>query len=322
MLAYFMRVLLPSTTRGLQRPDVILGSSVHPLAAAAGRLLAQRFRVPFVFEVRDLWPQTLIDMGAISANGLPAKLMRSMERWLYRHADRIIVLLPKADDYLVPLGIARERIIYIPNGVEIAERPGPAKASGAKFTLMYLGAHGQANGLHTLLEAMDVLRAQGHERNIQLRMIGDGPLKAELAAAAKAMGLTNISFEAAVPKSCTPEIAAQADAFVIVVRNLPNLYRFGISPNKLFDYMAAERPTILAAAVPDNLIDKAGAGMTVPPDDPRALAAGILKMASLPDEERACMGRAGRAYVETHHSYQALAKRLANVLDDVVARCK
>ena len=148
MVSYSMRALLPKVTRPLARPDVVVGSSVHPLAAWTGAQLARRHRVPFVFEVRDLWPQTLIDLGKLKPRGLTARAMRGLELWLYRRASRIVTLLPHAARYMVPLGIPESKIVWIPNGVELDDFPQPPAATdGQTFSLMYFGAHGQANGL-------------------------------------------------------------------------------------------------------------------------------------------------------------------------------
>ncbi|MBS7348741.1 MAG: glycosyltransferase family 4 protein, partial [Comamonas sp.] len=244
MLAYTWAVLQRSTTAKLPRPDVVIGSSVHPFAAVAGALLARRYKVPFIFEVRDLWPQTLVDMGRLQEDSFMTWALRKLELWLYRRAARTVVLLPRAWEYITPLGIPKERVVWIPNGVDLSLFPRSTVADTAKdhFTLMYFGAHGQANGLDNVLHAMKHVQEQSNGRNIHLRMIGDGPLKPSLVEQASEMGLTNVSFEPPVAKSQIPALAAQADAFVIAVLNLPGLYRYGISMNKLFDYLAAEQP--------------------------------------------------------------------------------
>jgi len=313
---YCWRALLPSTTHGLPRPDVVIGSSVHPFAAVAGRLLARRFRVPFIFEVRDLWPQTLVDMGRLSPNSFSVRLMRWMERWLYRRADRIVVLLPLAADYIVPLGIPMERIVYVPNGVEPGSPP-PDATPRETFDLMYFGAHGQANGLDNIVRAMKFVSDKDGSRHIRLRMIGDGPMKASLVATARELGLQNVVFEPPVPKSAIPDIAATADAFIFNLMDVP-VFRYGISSNKLFDFLAASRPIIFCCTSGNNPVADASAGITVAPNDPEALSRAIMTMAATPIEERSRMGRSGRSYVEANHSFGSLARRLSAVLDEAI----
>ena len=321
MLAYTWAVLQRSTTAKLPRPDVVIGSSVHPFAAVAGALLSRRYKVPFIFEVRDLWPQTLVDMGRLQEDSFMTWALRKLELWLYRRAARTVVLLPRAWEYITPLGIPKERVVWIPNGVDLSLFPRSTVADTAKdhFTLMYFGAHGQANGLDNVLHAMKHVQEQSNGRNIHLRMIGDGPLKPSLVEQASEMGLTNVSFEPPVAKSQIPALAAQADAFVIAVLNLPGLYRYGISMNKLFDYLAAEQPILIASNGANNPVEDAQAGLTVPPGQPQALAEAIVKIANTPLPERQRMGRAGREYVEQNHGFEQLAGRLAAVLDDVCA---
>ncbi|MNK55084.1 putative glycosyl transferase [compost metagenome] len=320
MLAYAWSVLRRRTTADLARPDAVVGSSVHPFAAVAGALLARRFNVPFIFEVRDLWPQTLVDMGRLRDGALVTHVLRKLERWLYRRAARTVVLLPQAWEYIVPLGIAKDRVVWIPNGVDLSlfSSAPASQAQDGVFTLMYFGSHGQANGLDNVLQAMAELQGMPVEQRIRLRLIGDGPLKPALMAQAKALGLRNVVFEQSVPKSQIPVVAAQADAFVIAVLDLPELYRFGISMNKLFDYLAAERPIVMASSAVNNPVAEAGAGLTVAPAQPRALAEAIAKIAATPLVERQRMGSAGREYVEQNHGFDQLGGRLAAVLDAVL----
>ena len=323
MLVYTWRMLWTRTTVALARPNLIIGSSVHPFAALAGALLARRFKVPFVFEVRDLWPQTLVDMGRLREKSLLTWVLRKLEVWLYRRAERIVVLLPFAWEYIVPLGIPKERVEWIPNGVDLSLYPKaqlPGRASDAPFTLMYFGAHGQANGLENVLLAMKLVAEQHPGANIRLRMIGDGPLKPMLMQRAEQLALSSVSFEPSVPKNRVPFIAAEADAFVISVLGLPNLYRYGISMNKLFDYLAAERPIIIASDAKNNPVRDAHSGLTVGADQPAALADAIVQLAQMPPQERQRMGAEGRKYVEQHHGFDQLALRLASVLDAAVAR--
>lgn len=318
MLAYTFRVLLKGTTSSIPKPDVVVGSSVHPFAAIAGAWLARRHRVPFVFEVRDLWPQTLIDMGRLKEKSLVTWALRKLELWLYRRAAKTIVLLPQAWKYIVPLGIPQDRVVWIPNGVDLSlfPEPSPAKPSD-KFTLMYFGAHGGANGLDNVLRAMRELQHMPDAGHICLRLIGDGPLKLKLVEMANELELMNVMFESPVPKSQIPELAAQADAFVFNLIDAP-VFRFGISSNKLFDFMAAGRPIIFSCDSSNNPVADSKAGFSAPPGQPEALANAILQVAALSAEDRYAMGKAGREYVEQNHRFDLLAKRLADTLDAVV----
>ncbi len=320
MLAFTFRVVLPSTTRNLNKPDVVIGSSVHPFTAVAAALLAKKFRIPFIFEVRDLWPQTLIDMGRVRDGSFIVWILRWIEKWLYNRADRIVVLLPFAWKYIVPLGFSKDKINWIPNGVDLKNFPQAIQINDLmkdKFVLMYFGSHGQANGLGTLIDAMSLVAKMEGGSAIQLRLIGDGPLKEDLINKVKKMGLDNIVFERSVPKSEIPLIAAQADSFVIPIPDLSNLYQYGISPNKLFDYFAACRPIVIATCAANNPVNEAGAGYTVAPNKPSELAAAIISMSQLSFAERKKMGQNGYNYVKKNHDFVKLSAMFAAVLDEV-----
>lgn len=307
MAAYSMRAL-GNATNLLPRPDAIIGSSVHPFAAWSGARLASRYRVPFFFEVRDLWPETLIDMGTLTRNHPIAVAMRVLERHLYRRADKIITLLPHAYDYIKRFGIPANKVVWVPNGVDLDRfpKPNPPKPSDT-FNLMYFGAHGGANGLDNVLSAMRMLR----DHPIRLRLIGDGPAKAALIKSAA--DLSNVQFESPVPKNAIPGVAAEADAFVFNLIDAP-VFKYGISSNKLFDFMAAGRPIVFACDASNNPVADADAGITVKPGDPDALKAAILQLCNSTTGERLEMGNHARQYVEKNHDFRSLAQKLASIL--------
>lgn len=320
MLAYVWQVLRLPLTNFLPKPDVIVGSSVHPFAAWAGLKLARRYKVPFIFEVRDLWPQTLIDLGKLKPRSPMAILLRQLERVLYREASRIVTLLPAAGDYIRPFGVPEHKIVWVPNGVDLSEfAMCPLNSAADDFVLMYLGSFGNANGIDQLLDAMSVIEKRFPDCRIHLRLIGDGPLKDMFREQALSRGLTRVTFESSVPKSSVGALAAEADAFVVCLADVP-LYRFGISLNKLFDYLAAGRPVVFAGRAANNPVAEANAGFTVPPCDPISFADAVIKLAEMPLEERAAMGLRGRQHVETVYSFDLLAKKFSGVLDAVVGR--
>jgi glycosyltransferase involved in cell wall biosynthesis len=318
ILSYTWRALLPISTRALPKPDVIIGSSVHPFAGVVGVILAKRFGVNFIFEVRDLWPQTLIDIGQLKSKSIMSRMLKTLELWLYNRSRKIIVLLPHAQDYIEPLGVNVEKILWIPNGVEIHSLPLPRPPTNKRyFSLMYFGAHGQANALDTVIRAMVLLQQRPNCGHVRLTMIGGGGEKQNLIALAKKLGSTNIVFKDPIPKSQIPIVAKKADAFVISVLDRPKLYRFGISMNKIYDYLAAGRPIIIGCNAINNPIDEAGAGITVSPENPQALAEAIEILVSLPMSKRVQMGTAGRQYVEANHSYRELSSKLVKMLNEV-----
>lgn len=316
MLEYTWQVVKPGKLTALKKPDVIIGSSVHPFAAVAGAVLAWRYRVPFVFEVRDLWPETLIDMGRLERNSMIARTLRVLEKWLYKRAKRIVVLLPKAHEYIVPMGIDAKKIAWIPNGVDLQDFPRPEdKVGGEEFTLMYFGAHGSANGLDNVLRAQHIIEETPEMSHVRLRIIGNGPCKTELIALAEELGLKRVSFEDPVPKREIPALAAQADAFVFNLINAP-VFKYGISSNKLFDFMAGQRPVLFCCDAGNNPIEDSGSGYTVEPGNPKALADAVARLSSLTSAERAAMGNAGRHYVEVEHGFDKLAGSLARCLNE------
>lgn len=320
MVLFALTLLRPATSRALPRPDVVIGSSVHPFAALAACLLARRYRVPFVFEVRDLWPRTLVAMGAIRAGGAVDRILAHLERWLTHRAARIIVLMPGGIPYYQALGIPSSRLVWIPNGAELPATPtAPMRVQPSPFQLLYCGAHGPANSIETLLDAMALLQARGvGQDHLILRLIGDGSSKAALQKRAQTLGLSAVRFEPAVPKQAMAALTTEADAFVVAMQPLPELYRYGISFNKLFDYFLAARPIVSASCAAHDPVQAADAGLVVPAGDHRALADAIEQLTRMPLDERKKLGHNGRRYLEQHHSYSHLARRLAKELHDVL----
>jgi glycosyltransferase involved in cell wall biosynthesis len=184
---------------------------------------------------------------------------------------------------------------------------------------MYLGSHGDANGIDQIVRAMRLVRDDPRGKSIRARLIGEGPRKEDAIRLAEEIGANNITFENSIPKSRIPETAAQADAFVIYNHDLPNLYRYGISMNKIFDYMAAGRPTVIAANAVNNPIAESNGGLTVCPGDPRALADAVLELATMTSTQRQAIGIAARTHVEEHYSFKHLAGILARTLDRCVS---
>lgn len=323
MLTYAVVVLVAQSRR--PRPDVVIGSTVHPFAAAAACVAARVRGARFLYEIRDLWPQTLVDMGALRSGSFTARLLWWIEAALVRRAETVITLLPGMADYLARRGLPTDRILHLPNGVRIeagaaAEAPPPVLnaidglRAGQRFICGYLGAHGRTNGLRVVLGAAAELQRQG-QTGIHFVLIGDGPEKHGLISSARAQGLGNVTFLDPVRKVEVPATLRQLDAAILHLTHV-DVFRYGISPNKLFDYMAAGLPVVFACRSWNDPVRDAGAGLSLVPDDPVALAEAIATMAALPVAKRRELGAAGRRYVEAHHDLARLALRLGDHLRD------
>lgn len=319
MLAFAAQVRFALAKYTPERPDIVLGSSPHPFAALAAERVARRLRVPFVLEVRDLWPQSLLDLGNFSEHHPFIMGLDWIERYLYRAADRIICLLPGAEGHIRSRGASAGKITWIPNGIDLSLVPpySPPQANG-NLRLMYAGAHGIANGLYTILDAAALLRTDGLADRVMFEFVGDGPEKPRLKKRTTEMGLLNVKFTDPLPKDRIHEKMQQADAFLMLLKDSP-VFRWGISPNKLFDYMVSARPVIFGVNTPVNPVQATRAGITILADDPYALVEAIKRLLSTSIEERMEMGLRGREYVEQHHDMSRLAGTLEEVFTAVTA---
>ena len=296
------------------RPDVIIGSSPDLLTARVAENLAKHFDVPYILEVRDLWPESLVEIGGFKPSHPLVKALELLEKHLYQRAERIISLMPEAWRRIEDMGGSPKKVMWISNGASVSTHLRVSQTTAKmhdEFRLMYVGAFGRANVLDDLLTAAKLLRTD--LPNAQIVMVGDGTERARLQERARAEGLTNVAFEKPVPKDKVPGLLARGDAVVALLEDSP-LYRYGISLNKLFDYMAAGKPVLFAGSVAHNYVDIAGCGVTVAPRSPRAIAEGIRALARMSEEERKAMGWRGREYLLKHHDWDVLATRLAKLL--------
>ena len=307
---------LPRLEPCVSPPDVVIGCSVHLFAVLAGYYLSRYYRARFVMEVRDLWPQTFIDMGMWQEWQPQVQFFRWLERFLYARAERIIALSPMTKNYLANLSPGwAEEVVYIPNGTRVArfEQVAAVHAqSGGPLRVMYLGSIGITNGLDLVLQAMQIIE-QTEPWLLECVLIGDGPEKARLQQMAHDWGLKSVRFENVVPRAQVPHYAAQADILVLVQKEV--LYG---SSNKLYDYMAAAKPIVFSVfAGHNNLVEQAQCGVAASPESATDLAEKLLTVAHMPEVERRTMGERGRAYVQQHHDYSVLARRLAAVLEEL-----
>ena len=320
-LSYAFMATLVGLFGGRGRFDVLLATSPPLFVGATAIALSFLRRIPLVFEVRDLWPESAVQLGELR-EGRATRMASRLERACYRRARRIVGVTRGIHDALVARTGKPEKVVFIPNGAdtelfrpvarkaELRERLGFAPDD---FVVAYTGLHGLAHGLETVIDAAERLR---DEPRIRFLLVGDGPRKRRLEELARERGVDNVRFEDSVPESELPEWLAIADAGLDVRRCLP--VTRGTLPVKMFSSMACELPVILAIeGEAAELVREAEAGLIVPPEDSAALAKAVRALARDPERCRA-MGRRGRALVVAEYSRAALAVRMEAVLREVL----
>ena len=302
------------------RPDLVFATSTPLTVGIPGMKAARHHGVPFVFEVRDLWPEVPIAIGVIR-NPLLIWYLKRMERRIYRAAERIIALSPGMVRGIVRAGYPESRVTMVPNGCDLdLFRPDDAPLDDSRFgppddfRLVFTGAHGLANGLDAVLDAAAECKRRG-VRGLRFVFIGDGGQKPWLVQRAQQDGLGDwVTFCDSVPKLELARLLPRMDAGLMILRNLPEFY-YGTSPNKFFDYISCGLPVL--NNYPGWVADLIGAhrcGLAVPPDDPRAFVDAALR---LRDDRAAAaeMGRNGRRLAESEFGRETLSTRWVGVLE-------
>ena len=317
----FLRQLWADTPRLMAeaQPDVVIASSTYPMDIWVARRIARRAGAKLVYEVHDLWPLSPIELSGMSRRHPFIMLCQAAEDAAYRDADVVVSMLPKVHGHMASRGLDLKKLHIVPNGIALDEwegAPEPLRddaaqalaaaraAAGAGPVVGYAGSMGEPNALDVLLDAAALLRVEP----LRFVLVGSGHEQARLAARVQAEGLTNVTMLPPIPKAQVRGFLAQVDIAYIGWQRV-SLYRFGIAPNKLMDYMMAARPVLHSVEAGNDPVAEAGCGLTVPPQDPAAVAAGLRRLAALPAAERAAMGERGRAFVQAHHTYPVLARR-------------
>ncbi len=303
---------------GVKNVDVVWGTSPPIFQGVTAWLLARLKGVRFLFEVRDLWPKFAIAVGVLKSP-LLIRMSLWLERFLYRRADRLIVNSPGFISHVTERGA--HNVTIVPNGADPAmfdpSDTGTSFRTGHlladKFVVLYAGAHGMSNDLGVVLEAAGIL-ARTRPR-VRIVFLGDGKEKSNLEQQAQRLNLANVLFLPPVPKNEMAAALAGADACLAILKPLDE-YKTTY-PNKVFDYMAAGRPVVLAIdGVIRKVVEDASCGIFARPGDPAALAAAIRTMADEPELSRR-MGLAGRRYLETHFSREGIAQKLVEILEEL-----
>ena len=292
-------------------PSHIIVSSPSLFPVKAGAKLAKKFHTKFLFEVRDIWPQTLVELSSLSFFNPLIKLMEHYEKFAYKNADKVISLLPNAKEHFEKQGMQKEKFVYLPNGIEIEEKESISLAEDIlrkipkdKFIVAYSGTVGIANNLEYLVDVANTLK---DNKDIHFIILGQGGEKKRLQDRVKHLG--------PIKKELVKSFLEEID--IAFISLLPEkLFKFGVSPNKVFEYMYAKKPILWAIEAGNNLVKDAKCGVSAPLNDIVSLKESILKLKGLRKEALEELGQNGYNFVHMHHSYTMLAKKLIQVIEE------
>ena len=307
----------------MSRPDILIATSPQLLVGLSGWWLARTKGVPFVFEVRDLWPESLAAVGMGNSDSLLNRSLGSVARFLYKRSEHIVVVTPAFKEYLIQnWKLSPEKISIVENGVESylfsprvnnAELRRELGAEG-KFVVGYIGTMGMAHGLETLVAAATELQRTAPQ--VLFLMVGEGSDKERVINLARSQGLSNMRFVGQQPREKIPDFISVSDACLVLLKK-SELFKTVI-PTKMLEFMSCERPVILGVdGQARKIIDQAGAGVYVEPENVAALVQVIAQLGANP-VLRETLGRNGRRYVIEHFSRQQKAKAYIDVLEGIV----
>lgn len=298
--------------------DVVILSSPTIFAAFPAWLTARIRRATFVLEVRDLWPEIFVDLGVLR-KGLVFRLLQSMSRFLYRHADLVVPVTEGFAESIVAQGTPATKVSVVTNGADVGEFGADVTKAALKirrdlrlesrFVVAYVGAHGVSQGLLALLDVASLLRGT---EDVHFLFIGDGAEKSALSAACQDLGLTNVTLLPQQPAASIREYYGAADVCLVPLRDVPLFDSF--LPSKMFEIMAAGRPIIGSVrGEARRILTASGAALLADPERSDQIAAAVLELRGSP-RRRAEMSSAGRKFVTESFSREALALRYAELI--------
>lgn len=305
------------------RPDAVLGSSAHPLAALLAVRLGKKYGCRSVVEVRDLWPESLVNYGVAGPRNPVIVALRMLEKWLYKHADAVVFTMEGAYDYILERGwekdVPRSKVHYINNGVDLEEFAcnrehfrveDPDLEDPEAFTAVYAGSIRLANGLGQLLDCAERLRDYPR---IKFLAYGDGGDLESLRAACRERGLSNVVFKGPVPKRQIPFILSKSSLNLLNYDPMSaGVYRFGSSQNKLFDYLASGKPVLTNVKIAHSVLERRGCGITSASPEGADYAEAVLRIYRMPPEAYQAMCRNALSAAE-EYDFKNLTEKLLEV---------
>lgn len=304
-----------------ERPDVVIATSPQFFVGVAGAIVSKLKRRPFVLEIRDLWPKSVVELGQLSPGPILSAL-EALERWLYRSAAGVVVNTRTFRQHILERGVAERDIELVYNGIDPTMfKPRPKNAAllaehglDGFFTVAYVGTLGLAHGLTLLVDVAERLR---HRSEISFVLIGDGADRSKLEADIARRGLDNIVMLGLQPREAMPDWIASIDLLLVMLRDLPVFET--VIPSKIFEFLAQERPVLLAAKGEiRRMMEEAQGALVIDPEVADQMVAAIENVV---DDPEACerLAANGRRWVEAGYLRDDLARRMAGFLERVVA---
>lgn len=301
------------------KPDSVIASSTYPLDIYPAHRIAKRCNAKLCFEIHDLWPLSPMEIGGFSEKNPAIVVLQRAEDFAFRNSDVIVSILPDADKHIKERGFSTDKFVYVPNGILIGEKKEAPMESTIErlqefknqgyFLVGYTGNHSPANVLDTMIDAAK----KTTDEKVKYVMVGKGNVKNELIEYAKSNNVTNVEFLDPVLKDNMDNVLQLLDIGYIGLKK-QNLFNYGVSPNKLFDYMMAALPVIYAVEASNDPVSDCNCGVSVPAENPDAVVDAVMKIKGLSEEEKIKMGQNGKEYVLANHMYEGLADKFLNAL--------
>lgn len=305
-------------------PTHVIGSLMHPFAAIAGAKVAKKKKALFIFEERDLWPQSMIDLGNESPNSIKIKLLRRIEKWLIDSADKVLLLFDKAKGYMIEKGVQEEKLMVVSNGVELknynnvnvkelrSEVKDVFEENKGKFIVVYTGAHGMANNLDMVLDSAKELQNK-QEDNIHFVLLGNGVHKENLISRKVEENIENVTFLESINKDDIPSFLSKANIGLLPLHDSP-VFNWGISPNKMYDYMAAKLPVVILTDIEKDALHESNPSILISKEQTRNLVEQLIELNNNRDMALE-IGELGYQFIEKYCSWEVLANNFLKQLN-------
>ncbi len=317
----FFKKLYSLPIKKMQKPDFVIVSPMAPFHILPGYKFAKKFKAKLIYEVKDIWPLSLMELGGYSKYHPFIMFMQYFANFAYKKSDITISALSNSYEYMKNHGLKKERFRFIPNGISLHDmdhiKPLNEKTKNAlpkdSFLVGYTGTIGIANALDSFVKSAKYLKRY---KDIKLLLVGDGKERKKLQELSKELNLDNVLFIDPIPKDEVQSILKELDACYIGLQK-KKIFTYGVSPNKLYDYLYSAKPIVYGINDKFSIIDRADCGISVDVDDPKSIADAILKLYHMDKDKRELMGKRAKEYVLKYHSFEAISKQFAKTLEEL-----